>query len=138
MNIIAGGATMLQSGKSPPTAGSNEDLESLNFLTSKKFFVIFSSIAILVVFFFVGVGILFITSLYPLIIVPYVTIFSKIVEILAVIIAVYIGAQTTLDFKYGSTSAVNLSGENSNLVQNLNQSIAQIDEGRSKPDYEEE
>jgi hypothetical protein len=38
----------------------------------------------------------------------YVTIFTKTIEIIAIIVASYIGVQAAVDFKYGSSSNVNL------------------------------
>jgi hypothetical protein len=55
-----------------------------------------------------SVSILFLLPTKNELIAGYVTIFTKTIEIIAIIVAVYIGTQATIDFKYGSSSNVNL------------------------------
>ena len=126
-NIASTAASMLQSGKAPPNTPP-EDIDSLkatNFLKSKKFFVVVTAFVALLAFFAVGVFILFLTAPLPGITVPFVTIFTKTTEILAFIITVYLGAQATLDFKYGSNSNVDLNGVNSVVSEQVDQKIVE-------------
>ncbi len=96
----------LQNGKVPPNTPLQyrEDLSKINFFSSKKFFIIFSSILLLMFFYITSVGILFLTSFFPTITGSYVTIFVESIKIFAIIISVYLGLQTSLDFKYQSSS----------------------------------
>ena len=128
-NIASTAASMLQSGKAPPNTPP-EDIDSLkatNFLKSKKFFVVVTAFVALLAFFVAGVVILFLTAPLPGITVPFVTIFTKTIEVLAFIISVYLGAQATLDFKYGSSSNVDLTGNNSVVNETTSNRI--IEEG---------
>lgn len=115
VDFVKSAAAMLQSGKVPPNtpAKYDEELGAINFLRSKKFFMVFFSILILLVFASIGVFVLFLTAPLPNLTLPYVTMFTKIIEILAIIIGTFLAAQTSVDLKYGSSSNVNLSGDQS-------------------------
>lgn len=97
---------MLRSGKVPPNTPPQyqEDLSKINFLTSKKFFVVFCSIVVLAVFYAGSIFVLFLTAPVPSLTVPFVNIFTETIKILAIIISSYLGVQTILDFKYGSNT----------------------------------
>jgi hypothetical protein len=119
---------MLKSGQVPPNtpAKYREDLSKVNFLTSKKFFVVFSSVILLGAFYGVSVFLLFLTAPMPTIITTsFVTLFTKVIEIFAIIIASYLGVQTALDFKVNSSS--NVSQESEIIVEDITQHI--IEEG---------
>ena len=128
-------ASFLRSDEAPP--GSSEEeaerLKNINHLSSKKFFITAAAVTILVFFYFSSVFILFLTASVPVIIPGFVTIFSETVKILAIIIASFLGVQTIADFSYKSNSNVNYEGKNEFIKNETT-----IDEGRSRPDYEEE
>jgi hypothetical protein len=105
-DIAKNAAAFLQSGKSPPNTPVQyrEDLSRINFFSSKKFFIVFSAIGLLVAFYFASVGILFLTAYTPSLTGSFVIIFVEIIKIFAIIISVYLGLQATIDFKYGTQS----------------------------------
>ena len=105
-DIAKSAAAFLQSGKSPPNTPIQyrEDLSRINFFSSKKFFIVFSAIGLLIAFYFLSVGILFLTAYTPSLTSSFVTIFVEIIKIFAIIISVYLGLQATIDFKYGTES----------------------------------
>jgi hypothetical protein len=120
-NTFYTATSFLQTGVAPPNAPIRykEDLSKINFFSSKKFFIVFSSIVLLMFFYLTSVGILFLTSFFPTITEPYVTIFVESVKIFAIIISVYLGLQASIDFKYNSSS---------NQSYETTKSIEQIDE----------
>jgi hypothetical protein len=105
---------MLSSGKVPPNTPPEyrEDLSKINFLASKKFYVVFCSVIMLALFYAASIVVLFLTAASPSLTVPFVSIFTETIKILAVIIASYLGVQTVLDYKMQSNSSVNLQGQN--------------------------
>ena len=109
-NIASNAAAFLSSNKVPP--GTPIELQPAlrneNHFKSKKFFLAFSSFIGLLAFYLLSVSILFLLPTKNELISGYVTIFTKTIEIIAIIVAVYIGTQATIDFKYGSTSNTNL------------------------------
>ena len=106
---------MLQSGQVPPNTPVRyqKDLGKINFLTSKKFYVVFCSVVILALFYIASIFVLFLTGPVPHLTVPFVAIFTETIKILAIIIASYLGVQTVLDYKMQSNSSVNVEGTNS-------------------------
>jgi hypothetical protein len=107
-NTVQSAAAFLQNGKVPPNTPIQyrEDLSKINFFSSKKFFIVFSSIVLLMVFYLVSVGILFLTVRFPTITDSYVIIFVESIKIFAIIISAYLGLQAAIDFKYNSNSNV--------------------------------
>jgi hypothetical protein len=100
-NIASSAASFLTSNRVPP--GTPIELQSSlrkeNHFKSKKFFLAFSSLS---------VCILFLLPSRNDLVAGYVTIFTKTIEIVAIIVASYIGVQAAIDLKYGSSSNVNL------------------------------
>jgi hypothetical protein len=111
--ISKGAASFLQHGVAPQEAPDRikQQLEDTNHLSSKKFFIIFSSLLMLAFLFYTSVGILWIIPTSPEYVTAFVTIFSKVTEIFAVIISVYLGAQGIVDLKYNSSSSASIHGE---------------------------
>jgi hypothetical protein len=109
-NIASSAAAFLSSNKVPPgtPVALQESIRNENHFKSKKFFLAFSSFIGLLGFYLLSVAILFLLPARNEMIVGYVQIFTKTVEIVAIIIASYIGVQAAIDFKYGSNSNVNL------------------------------
>ena len=128
-DIAKTAAAMLQSGKVPPNTPSmyREDLGKVNFLASRKFFVVFTSILMLIAFYAASIFVLFLTAPLPAITAAFVTIFVETIKIFAIIISAYLGLQTAIDFKYNSSSDTSFRGENVNLVESHTEKI--IEEG---------
>ena len=108
-NILKSAASFLTSNRVPPgtPVELQDSLRKENHFKSKKFFLAFSSFIGLLIFYFVSVGVLFLLPTKNELITGYVTIFTKTIEILAIIVASYIGVQAAVDLKYGSTSNTN-------------------------------
>lgn len=109
-NIASSAAAFLSSNKVPPgtPVALQESMRNENHFKSKKFFLAFSSFIGLLAFYLLSVAILFLLPARNEMITGYVQIFTKTVEIVAIIIASYIGVQAAIDFKYGSSSNTNL------------------------------
>ena len=111
-NAILTGVSYLSSNKVPPntTPEKQKRLRSINHMESKKFYIVLTSVIILAFFYFGSVGIIFLIPTSPEFVSGFVTMFSKTIEILSIIIASYVGAQAVVDLKYGSTSSAALEG----------------------------
>ena len=109
-NIASSAAAFLSSNKVPPgtPVALQESMRNENHFKSKKFFLAFSSFIGLLGVYLLSVAILFLLPSKNELISGYVTIFTKTIEIVAIIVASYIGVQAAIDFKYGSTSNTNL------------------------------
>lgn len=107
-NVILTAIAMLQKGKIPPHTPiqHRETMSDINFLSSKKFYVVFCSVIILSIFYSLSIGVLFLTAEFPALTLPFVSIFTETIKILAIIIASYLGVQTVLDYKMQSNSNV--------------------------------
>jgi hypothetical protein len=129
-------AAMLCSGKVPPNTPSQyiDEMKSINFLKSKKFFVVFTSIIMLLAFYGISVFILFLTAKIPTITFPFVTIFVETIKIFAIIISAYLGLQAAIDFKYNSTSNTELKGEFNHIKEEVQQTIVEIYSEKYKDD----
>jgi hypothetical protein len=124
-NVTQTALAFLQNGKAPPNTPPEleKQMEDTNHLTSKKFFVVMTSLLMIVSMFFVAVGILFIIPKdHDIVITTYATIFTKIMEQVALVISVYLGAQGLVDLKYNSSSSVGVQGvaQSSNINENKN------------------
>ena len=115
-------ASFLSSSKVPPNTPIQyrEELKKVNFFASRKFFIVFSSIVLLMAFYLVSVGILFLTVKFPTITDSYVIIFVESIKIFAIIISAYLGLQAAIDFKY--------SGGNTHVSSETVKSIEQIEQ----------
>lgn len=127
---------MISHDKTPPNTPPEyvDELKSINFLRSKKFFVVFSSIIMLLAFYGVSVFILFLTAPIPTITSPFVTIFVETIKIFAIIISAYLGLQAAIDFKYNSESNTSLKGELSYAKEEVQQTIIEIYAEKYKDD----
>lgn len=107
-NIAANAAAFLSSNKVPPGTPIQfqDSLRNENHFKSKKFFLAFTSFIGLLFFYLLSVAILFLLPTRNELISGYVTIFTKTVEIVAIIVGSYIGVQAAIDLKYGSDSNV--------------------------------
>jgi hypothetical protein len=115
IEIAKTASSMLHSGDVPPNTPIEyqKDLSNINFLASKKFFVVFCSVIILSIFYGISIFVLFLTAtMSPTITSAFVTIFVETIKILAVIIGSYLGVQTLLDFRYKSDSNTEFKSEN--------------------------
>jgi hypothetical protein len=109
VNVVQNAASFLSSNKVPSgtPVELQDSLRQQNHFKSKKFFLAFSSFIGVLAFYLISVGILFLLPSKNELIAGYVTIFVKTIEIIAIIVASYIGVQAAIDLKYGSTSNTN-------------------------------
>jgi hypothetical protein len=120
--VIQTGLSYLSSSRVPPNAPIElrEVMRKENHLASKKFFIAVTAFLGLCFFYFSSVAILFFLPADNRDLVSgYVTIFTKTIEVLAIIIAAYLGVQAVVDLKYNS---------NSQTSYEASKSIEQIDE----------
>lgn len=125
VQIAKTASAMLHSGEVPPNTPPQfkKDLSKVNFLASKKFYVVFCSVIILALFYAASIVVLFLTAASPSLTVPFVSIFTETIKILAIIIASYLGVQTVLDYKMQSSNTLNLEGTNSYSKEEIDQKI---------------
>jgi hypothetical protein len=135
IQIAQTASSMLHSGKVPPNTPLQyrDDLSKVNFLASKKFYVVFCSVILLAIFYAASIFVLFLTAATPTLTVPFVSIFTETIKILAVIIASYLGVQTILDYRIQSNSDVNLSGDQTFIKE---EQITYIISNSKEDDYE--
>jgi hypothetical protein len=109
-NIAKTAAAFLQEGAVPPNTPKELEaqLGAANHLSSKKFFLAFSGFIILGIFFAVCVVILFMMAATPSLLGTYAVLFSKTIEVFAVIMAVYLGSQALVDLRYNSSSSASV------------------------------
>lgn len=108
-----------------------ERMKAINHMASSKFYIVFTSVLILAFFYFASLGIMFFIPNSPEFIAGFVTIFSKTIEILAIIIASYVGAQAVVDLKYGSSSAAAIESVNESI-----DNVTVIETNIKEDDYE--
>ena len=110
--IISSAAAFLQNGKAPPNTPERlvQKMEDTNHLASKKFFIIFTSVLMLGFLYYSSVAILLAMKM-PEHVTAFVILFSKTIEIFAIIIASYLGVQAVVDLKYNSSSNADVTGE---------------------------
>jgi hypothetical protein len=135
IDIAKTASSMLHSGEVPPNTPDRykEDLSKVNFLASKKFYVVFCSVIILSLFYAASIFVLFLTATAPNLTVPFVTIFTETVKILAIIIASYLGVQTVLDYRMQSNSSVDLKGDQKFIKEEVR--IEEYLSGPKEDDY---
>ena len=122
-NVFQSAMSMLQSGEYPNGTPPQfqKVMESVNHLASKKFFITLSGFGILGLFYLSSVLILFFLPHIPEVITGFVVIFSKSIEVFAVIMSVYLSAQGIVDLKYNSNSNVSLQDLSQQISQNINE-----------------
>jgi len=126
VGIAQTAVAFLTNGKAPPNtpARLEKQMEDTNHLASKKFFVIMTSLIIIVTMFFIAVAILFfIPKDHDIVITTYATIFTKIMEQIALVISVYIGAQGLVDLRFNSSSSASVSGEAQSIEETKNENV---------------
>jgi len=112
IDVAKTAAAFLQNGKAPPNtpARLKKTMEDTNHLSSKKFFIIFTSVLMLGALYYSSVAILLAIKM-PEHVAAFVTLFTKTIEIFAVIIASYLGVQAVVDLRYNSSSNAEVLGE---------------------------
>ncbi len=138
-NIIKTASAMLNSGQVPPNTPPQykEDLSKINFLSSKKFYVVFCSVIILSIFYIASIIVLFLTASHPTITSAFVSIFTETIKILAVIIASYLGVQTVLDYKMNSNSNIDYKSSTQYLKEDIDiNEVTVITTNSKEDDYE--
>lgn len=146
-NIGKTAAAFLQEGSAPPNTPRElqKKMEDVNHLASKKFFMAATAFASLIVFHTASVFVLFLlanalpATAVGVIVAAYVTLFSKTVEIIGVIVAFYLTGQAIVDLRYASAS--NVSFEGHVLEENITQTIrtpkaAHFDDGGKDLDHD--
>ncbi len=110
INIFKSAGSFLSSAKAPPGTSIElyQAMRNENHFASKKFFIAFTSFISLMLFYIISVGVLFFLPKGNELIAGYVQIFSKTIEVFAIIIAAYLGVQTVADFRFASSSNTNL------------------------------
>lgn len=119
-NIFLNASSFLQSNVVPPETPVHleEELGSINFLKSKKFFIVFTSILIICFFYFSSIAILFLLPNMPEKITGFVTLFSKTIELFTLVVGFYLGVQTVLDYKINSSTSTSYN-TNNNINNNI-------------------
>jgi hypothetical protein len=132
-NITLTAMSFLTNNKVPPNTPLEEyeKMKAINHMASSKFYIVFTSVLILAFFYFASLGIMFFIPQQPEFIAGFVTVFSKTIEILAIIIASYVGAQAVVDLKYGSSSSSAISS----VTENINE-VTYIQTNVKEDDYE--
>jgi hypothetical protein len=133
-NAIMTAASFLSSNHAPPNVSveDHDRLKSMNHMESKKFYIVLTSVVILAFFYFTSIGIMFLLPHgSPEFVSGFVTIFSKTIEILSIIIATYVGAQAVVDLKYGSSSNASLQGVTETIDE-----VTVIQTNAKEDDYE--
>jgi hypothetical protein len=112
VNVVQSATAFLQNGKAPPNTPAylERKMEETNHLSSKKFFIIFTSVLMLAALYYSSVAILMTITL-PEHVTAFVTLFTKTIEIFAIIIASYLGVQAAVDLRYNSSSNAEVVGE---------------------------
>ena len=126
VNIGQTASAFLTNGKAPPNTPPEleKQMEDTNHMASKKFFIIMTSLLVIVSMFFIAVGILFlIPKDHDIVVTTYATIFTKIMEQIALVISVYLGAQGLVDLRYNSSSSASVSGEAQSSQETKNENI---------------
>jgi uncharacterized sodium:solute symporter family permease YidK len=124
INIAKSASAFLQNGKAPPNTPEylKRRMEETNHLSSKKFFIIFTSVVMLGLLYYSSVAILL--SIKPTEHVgAFVTIFSKTMEIFAVIIASYLGVQAVVDLKYHSSSDASIQEDIESIKEEITENL---------------
>jgi len=123
-NIAKTACAFLQNGKVPPNTPDylKREMEKTNHLSSKKFFIIFTSVLMLAALYYSSVAILLAIEM-PEHIPAFVTLFSKTIEIFAVIIASYLGVQAVVDLKYRSDSNAEMTGNVETIKEEITENL---------------
>jgi hypothetical protein len=124
LDILQSASAFLQNGKAPPNTPEylKRRMEETNHLSSKKFFIIFSSVIMLAALYYSSVAILLAIQM-PEHVGAFVTLFSKTIEIFAVIIASYLGVQAVVDLKYNSDSSASSEGEITVIKEEITENL---------------
>lgn len=139
LNIGRTAESFLRTDKAPPGTPTKyiDEMKATTFLASKKFFVVFSSVILIALYFGVSVFILFLTAPLPTITAPFVMIFCETIKIFAIIISSYLGIQAALDFKMNSSTSTNLSAQRIDSTEEVNEKIIQeyAEKYKNDPSY---
>jgi hypothetical protein len=114
VNVVQSASAFLQKGKAPDNCPPElrKAMEDANHFSSKKFFIIFTSVLMVAFVYYSSIFILFLfPKEFGTHIAAYVTIFSETMKIFGLIIATYLGVQTVADFSFNSSSSASIEGE---------------------------
>lgn len=112
-------------------------------LTSKKVLLSFTGIIIISFCFYSTVGLLFKAALIKstvseALIYSIVSLFKDFIVAISAIVFALCGIDGILNWKYGSASQALTEAIKSTSDENIHETITKIDEGRSRPDFENE
>ena len=139
INWIKSAFAFLSNNKVPPNTPIElrEAMRKENHFASKKFFIAVTAFIGLLFFYFSSVGVLFILPPDNREVVEgYVTIFTKTIEVLAIIIAAYLGVQAAVDFRYGSSSHV--SNETIKSIEQIDEKVIMEETVRYQEIYKDD
>lgn len=136
-DLIQNVTAFLSSGVPPNTPEKDmERLQSINHMESKKFFACFVSVMTLTFFYFSTLGIMWLMPNVPELITGCVAVFTKTSEILAIVIASYVGAQAAVDLKYNSSSNAGIQNVTQKSEQFIKEEVTVIHTNQKEEDYE--
>jgi len=129
VGIFKTAESFLRTDKAPPGTPSQymDEARKTTFLASKKFFVVFMSVLIISLYFSAGTVVLFMTAPFPTLTPAFVTMFTEVLKIFAIIIGSFLGLQTTLDWKMSSNSTIDSLNNTENVTITRTEHI--IEEG---------
>jgi hypothetical protein len=128
-NIVKTGAAFLQQGVAPPNTPPEQQqlMADTNHLSSKKFFLALTGFIILGAFYTASVAVLFALQGKGELVGAYTVMYTKCMEVFAVVMATYLGVQAAVDLRYGSSSNATMSGvvtnTTTNTITNLTQKL---------------
>lgn len=127
----------LSSTKAPPNTSVElyKAMRDENHFASKKFYITFTSFLGMMIFYFITVLILFFVPKENEMVVAYVQIFSKTIDVVAIIVASYLGTQVVSEFRFGGSTNTNFDSALAveEIDQNLKQETYIVEEYLSGP-----
>jgi hypothetical protein len=135
LTLFKSATSFLQNGVAPPNTpeAQRQALEEQNHFASKKFFIVFTAAILLAFFYFSSILILFVLPKDATVVTGYVTMFTKSIEILGVIIAFYTTGQAVVDLRYNSMSNAGVQG---NAEVDIEQITENLTHNAKDEDYE--
>lgn len=140
LNIAKSSLFWMKTGmKNPFSKGTKYEVidENTNHFRSKKFTLVFVALIVILFFYFSSVGILILLPKVELIS-AFVTIFSKIMEVIAWIVTFWLAGQSVVDLKYNNTTNIEYKAENKVVKETIEEKHEYIDQSRGRFDFEME
>ena len=141
-NLFQTLTAFLSSSKAPPNTPKElyKAMRDENHFASKKFYITFTSFLGMMIFYFITVTILFFVPKENEMIAAYVQIFSKTIDVVAIIVASYLGTQVVSEFRFGGSTNTNFdsildSEEKNEIIKEENHIIEEYLSGPKEEDY---